>query len=70
MTTISVTVGKIPGTIQTVELNGAHDVETALGAAGLEAKGFTVYVNNVEASASTELSNGDRVRLAAQIKGN
>lgn len=69
-TFITVRVGKLPGTIVDVALNGAHKASDALTAAGLSADGYEIRVNGSAAAPDTDLSDGDTVLLVKKIKGN
>jgi sulfur carrier protein ThiS len=67
---IEVKVGRLPGRIETIGLNGDRKVSTALEAAGLDAEGYEVRVNGNPASMDTELTAGQTVLLTQKIKGN
>ena len=65
-----VRVGKMPGTIVNVALNGNHTVADALRAAGLDPAGFQIHVNGDSSNLTDELGEGDTVLLLKKIKGN
>lgn len=65
-----VRIGKLPGRIFEVALNGDNTVAAALAGAGLSASGFTLRVNGRDATTSTRLYNGDTVYLTTMVKGN
>jgi len=69
---ITVKVGKLPGMIKEVALNGSRTVADALAAAELEGstEGYTIKVNSADAALETVLSNGQTVLLVKKIKGN
>jgi sulfur carrier protein ThiS len=66
-----VKVGKVPGRIVEVALNGGRSVADALEIAEITGtEGYEIRVNGNTANAGTELSDGDTVLLSQQIKGN
>lgn len=65
-----VRVGKMPGTITHVVLNGSHTVADALRAAGLDAAGYQIHVDGEIVGMTDELQGGDTVLLLKKIKGN
>lgn len=67
---ITVRVGKLPGRITEVALNGDRKVSAALSAAELDAAGFEVRVNGQSATPDTVVENNDTVLLIKKIKGN
>lgn len=68
---ISVRVGKLPGKISEVALNGERTVSAALEAAEITSTdGFEIRVGGQVASSSTPLAQGDTVLLVKKIKGN
>lgn len=67
---IVVRVGKLPGTISEVALNGDRSVSTALDAAGLDPSGYQIRVNGDEVTPSHNLRSNDLVLLVQNIKGN
>lgn len=67
---MEVSVGVIPGAITPLALETGSTVAVALDLAGLTAAGYEIRVNNVVASESTVLNDGDRVLLAKAIVGN
>ena len=68
---ISVRVGKLPGKISEVALNGERTVAAALEAAEIPSSdGFEIRVGGQVASTSTLLADGDTVLLVKKIKGN
>lgn len=67
---ISVRVGKLPGRISEVALNGERTVSAALAGAEITSDGHEIRVNGASADANTLLSDGDTVLLVKKIKGN
>ena len=67
---IMVKVGKLPGAITEIALNGDRTVNAALQAAGLNPSGFQVKVNGADATLETSLVEGSTVFLVKKIKGN
>ncbi|GEM_PF-4275188 len=67
---IEVRVGKLPGMIQTIGLNGGRKVKDALAGANLEASGYEIKVNAAPATLETDLKWDDTVLLVRKIKGN
>lgn len=67
---IEVRVGKLPGRIQDIALNGDRTVAAALTAAELDATGQDIKVNSAPATLETTLNEGDQVILCKRIKGN
>jgi sulfur carrier protein ThiS len=67
---ITVKVGKLPGAIQEIALNGDRTVAAALTAASLEVGECEVRVNASAASPETTVSNGDTILLVKKIRGN
>ena len=67
---ITVRVGRLPGRIAEIALNGGRSVADALAAAELDPTGYEVRVNGSPAEAGTELEDGDTVLLVKKIKGN
>jgi hypothetical protein len=67
---ITVRVGRIPGKIEDVVLNGERTVETALRAVGINWDDAEIRVNDTVAELETELKNGDHVLVAEDIQGN
>lgn len=67
---IVVRVGKLPGRINDIALNGGRKVSDALHGAELRADGFEIKVNGVAATADTALASGDVVLLVRKVAGN
>jgi hypothetical protein len=67
---ITVRVGRLPGRIVEIALNGERTVATALATAGLDPAGYEIRVQGVTATPATTLSEGDLVLLVKKIKGN
>ena len=67
---IEVKVGKLPGRVETIALNGERTVEAALEGAELDSEGYELRANGEEADFDTELKDGDTVLLVRKIKGN
>ncbi len=67
---ISVRIGRLPGRISEITLNGDRTVATALATAGLTADGYEVRVQGAPATPATVLNEGDLVLLVKKIKGN
>jgi hypothetical protein len=66
---ITVRVGKLPGRIADIALNGDRTVATALEAAELDSTGFEIRVNSCPADLDDDVSNGDTILLLKKIKG-
>lgn len=67
---ITVRVGKLPGVIQQVALNGGRTVADALEGAGLAVEDYEVRVNGRLSTLDTKLTAGQTVLLLKQITGN
>lgn len=67
---INIRIGRLPGRIQEIALNGDRTVATALATAGLDAAGFEIRVQGQPATPATTLAEGDLVLLVKKIKGN
>jgi len=67
---ITVRVGKLPGRIETIALNGGRTVGDALCGAGLDGSGHEIKVNAAPAAVETVLHEGDTVLLVRRIRGN
>jgi len=67
---ITVKVGKLPGTISEIALNGDRTVKAALQAAELNPAGFQVRVNGADADLDTTVRDGSTIFLVKKIKGN
>lgn len=67
---IQVTVGKLPGKMETVGVQSGATVQDALSAAGLDASGLEIRVGSSVATPTTALKSGDMVCLVKKIKGN
>jgi sulfur carrier protein ThiS len=67
---IRVKVGKLPGVISEVALNGGRTVADALSAIELTAEGFDIRVNGSPATLGTDLVEGNIVLLLKPIVSN
>jgi sulfur carrier protein ThiS len=67
---ITVRIGKLPGRIVEVALNGDRSVAAALEAAELDQAGYEVRVNATPADTATILEDGDTLLLVKKVKGN
>lgn len=67
---INIRIGKLPGRINEVALNGDRTVGAALEAAELDPAGYELRVNGSPAHADSSLEDGDTVLLVKKIKGN
>ncbi len=67
---INVKIGKLPGKIQEIALDGDRSVKAAIEAAELEHEGYQIRVNSFPVDLETELADGDIVLLVKKIKGN
>ena len=67
---ITVRVGRLPGRIAEIALNGGRSVADALAAAELDPTGYEVRVDGSPADASTQLADGQTLLLVKKIKGN
>ncbi len=66
---IMVRVGRLPGVIQTVALNGGRKVRDAFEGANIESRqGDAVMVNTAPANMEDDLSEGDTVLLVRRIR--
>ena len=70
METIQVKVGRLPGKISEIVLDGERTVSAALQAAELDSAGYEIRVNGQVTDPATELHDGDVVLLVKKIKGN
>ena len=64
---ITVKVGKLPGTITEIALNGGRTVQDALDAAGIDASGYEIRVNGAPADTSATLTDGSTVLVLRKI---
>lgn len=67
---VTVRVGRLPGRIQEIALNGDRTVAAALEAAELDSVGYEVRVNGAPTDSATTLAEGDTILLVKKIKGN
>lgn len=67
---ITVKVGRLPGQIGEVALNGDRTVSAALSAASLNAQGYQIRVNGSAADMGTRLQEGDTILLTKAVTGN
>jgi sulfur carrier protein ThiS len=67
---ITVRVGRLPGVINDIALNGGRTVKDALEGAELDDAGHEIRVNGSLAKLETDLRQGDTVLLVRKIKGN
>lgn len=68
---ITVRVGKLPGKIHNIGLNGGRTVKDALEGAAIDSyAGYEIKVNGKNAKLETTLTNGAVVILVKKIKGN
>lgn len=67
---ITVRVGRLPGRITEIALNGDRTVAAALQAAELDSAGYEIRVNAALAALDTVLEDGSTVLLVKQVKGN
>lgn len=67
---ITVRVGKLPGVIQDVMLNGERTVAAAIEEAEIDAGGYEVRVNGEPAEEDKALRAGDTLLLVRTIEGN
>lgn len=67
---ITVRVGRLPGVIQTIALNGGRTVADALEGAALSSNGYEIRVNGAPSDTTTNLTEADTVLLVKKIKGN
>ncbi len=67
---ITVRVGKLPGRIGDIALNGGRKVRDALSGAELSDSGYEIKVNACPATLDTNLKQGDTVLLVRKVKGN
>lgn len=67
---ITIRVGKLPGQIQTIALNGGRKVSDALSGANLNGEGYEMKVNGAPATMETALKQDDTVLLVKKTRGN
>ena len=67
---IEVRVGKVPGRIEKIALNGARTVDAAFETAGLDANGEIRVNGRVVRSGSTKVKHGDTIVCIEKITGN
>ncbi|HYD93185.1 MAG TPA: hypothetical protein VEB18_01865 [Candidatus Paceibacterota bacterium] len=68
--TITVRVGRVPGPINPIILNGRRTVADALSGAGISASEGEIRVNGDLSKVDAALNNGDTVLLVRKIRGN
>jgi sulfur carrier protein ThiS len=68
--TITVRVGRLPGRINEIALNGGRTVQHALEGAELDGTGHEIRVNGELSTATADLKDGDTVLLVRKIRGN
>lgn len=66
---ITVRVGRVPGTISEVTLDGGRKVRDAITAARLDATGCEIRVNDTMAGLDSDLNDRDTVFLLKKIRG-
>ena len=66
---ITVRVGRLPGRIEEIALNGDRTVEAALVAADLEAEGYQVKLNGEDATFEDAVKAGDTILLVRKVSG-
>jgi len=67
---ITVRVGKLPGRISDIALNGGRKVRDALVGAELSDSGYEIKVNAAPATLDTDLKQGQTVLLVRKTKAN
>jgi sulfur carrier protein ThiS len=67
---ITVRVGRLPGRIAEIALNGGRTVADALEATELDPAGYEVRVNGSPCGLEAGLEDGDTLLLVKKIKGN
>ncbi len=67
---IIVRVGRLPGRITDIALNGDRSVSAALAAAEIDAAGYEARLNGSPAEPATLMEEGDTLLLVKKIKGN
>lgn len=68
--TIEVFVGRLPGRLTKITLNGGRSVREALAGAGLSVGSYEIRVDTAAATLDTQLRHGQTVVLVTRIKGN
>ena len=68
--TITVRVGRLPGPMGEIDLNGGRLVSDAIAAAGISKYDAQVRVNGQLVGMDYELSGGESVHVIRQITGN
>ncbi len=66
---IEVRVGRLPGKIETIGLDGERNVKAALEGAKLSERGYQIRVNNSPADLDASLKEGDIVILCKNVRG-
>ncbi len=68
---ITVRIGRLPGKIDTIALNGGRTVADAISGAGLTVEaGFEIRVGDDTVGTDKALNDGDTVLLVKKVKGN
>ena len=68
---ISVKIGRVPGTVNEVNLNDGATVSDAMEVANIEQDNtFSISVNSDPGDGHTVLRDGDKVLLTKEVKGN
>ena len=66
---ITVRVGRLPGRIEEIALNGARTVQAALEASDLSAEGYQIKVNGEDAAFEDAVKAGDTILLVRKVSG-
>ena len=66
----SITVGKVPGTLQNIVVEDNAKVSDALAIAGLSAEGFEIKLNGSAATLDSVVADNAKIFLVKKIKGN
>lgn len=67
---ITVRVGQLPGTIQTVKAPSPADVKSVLARANINPSGYELRLDSVRCDVNTKVSDGQTILLVKAIKGN
>lgn len=68
--TITVKVAVVPGTVTEVALEDGASVADAISSANVSTDGYSVKLNGVATNNSATLSDGDRIFISKDAKGN
>ena len=67
---ITVRVGQLPGTIQTIKAPSPADVKSVLAKANINPSGYELRLDSVRCDINTKVADGQTILLVKAIKGN